>query len=145
MSAYSASGGATSTIPQGGFADATLSSLLQLRVPTATSTSTSSSPSATNTSSSQSGNGKTGKQSSSTNTGAIAGGVVGGVVGLALLACIAWFLIRRNRQSKHMMPLQQSSEKQHLPPQPLQEMEGRGRQYEMDGSALHELPAVAER
>jgi len=36
---------------------------------------------------------------SSNNTGAIAGGVVGGIAGLALLAILAWFLWRRKKRS----------------------------------------------
>ncbi|OJJ59625.1 hypothetical protein ASPSYDRAFT_44011 [Aspergillus sydowii CBS 593.65] len=40
----------------------------------------------------------TATQSSSTNTGAIAGGVVGGCAGLALIIALVWFLMRRRRQ-----------------------------------------------
>ncbi|KAJ5468766.1 hypothetical protein N7475_006518 [Penicillium sp. IBT 31633x] len=39
--------------------------------------------------------------SSSSNTGAIAGGVVGGVAGLAILAGLIWFLLRRRKTARN--------------------------------------------
>ncbi|KAK4239500.1 hypothetical protein C8A03DRAFT_14122 [Achaetomium macrosporum] len=42
--------------------------------------------------------------SSNTPVGAIAGGVVGGVAGLALIAAVAWFLLRRRRNRQNVMP-----------------------------------------
>lgn len=96
LRSYSANGGATSTIPQGGFADATLSSILQQRVPRATSTSSSNStktpqaPATTSKSSPPQHN----------DTGAIAGGVVGGVLGLAIVMGTAWLFWRRRTSGK---------------------------------------------
>lgn len=86
---HSSSGGATKTVPDAGFADPTLSSLLRQRVTTSGSSTDSqtSSPSP-----------KHKEQSNSSNAGAIAGGVVGGVVGLALIAALTWWLLRSRRR-----------------------------------------------
>lgn len=86
----SANGGATVTVPAAGFADATLASVIQQRVngPKDASASfpTNNAPSKEH-----------GTNTNHTNTGAIAGGVVGGVVGLAFVAGAGWLLFRRSR------------------------------------------------
>ncbi|PLB45270.1 hypothetical protein P170DRAFT_513297 [Aspergillus steynii IBT 23096] len=58
---------------------------------TSAPTSTSPAPSSTKTGSSH---------ASHTNTGAIAGGVVGGVAGAAIIIALSWFLIRRMRRQR---------------------------------------------
>ncbi|KAI9459401.1 hypothetical protein BJY52DRAFT_366461 [Lactarius psammicola] len=61
----------------------------------------------------------------SSNTGAIAGGVVGGIIAVALIAgVVLWFVIRRRRaRSVPSAPYEdpQGSEKEQLPPHPLAE------------------------
>ncbi|PHH74745.1 hypothetical protein CDD80_2868 [Ophiocordyceps camponoti-rufipedis] len=86
-----ASGGATVTAPQRGFADPTLSSLLQLRVSTAAGGSPSSHRS-TGWGAEDSGK--------SFGAGAVAGAVLGAVCGLAALAGLTWFLLRKKKKKK---------------------------------------------
>ncbi|KAJ5144651.1 hypothetical protein N7448_002043 [Penicillium atrosanguineum] len=92
-----ATGGATITVPSAGFADATLASLIQKRVPNSgisgSISSSSDGPSSTNSSSQGSNN-----TSSHVKTGAIAGGVVGGVAGLALIIALTWYLVQRKER-----------------------------------------------
>ncbi|RDA87235.1 hypothetical protein CP532_2525 [Ophiocordyceps camponoti-leonardi (nom. inval.)] len=87
-----ASGGATVTTPKRGFADPTLSSLLQLRVPTGAGGSASRHPST--------GWGGDGSNGKSAGAGAIAGAVAGGVGGVAAIAGLTWFLMRNKRKKK---------------------------------------------
>ncbi|PFH60106.1 hypothetical protein XA68_11461 [Ophiocordyceps unilateralis] len=86
-----ASGGATVTAPQRGFADPTLSSLLQLRAATAAGGSPSMHPST--------GWGTAGS-GTSMEAGAIAGAVAGGVGGLAAMAGLTWFLLRKKKKKR---------------------------------------------
>lgn len=55
---------------------------------------------------------------SSTNTGAIVGGVVGGVGGIALIALVAFLLIRRNKKKNLQQQQQQQQQLQQPPQQP---------------------------
>ncbi|KAK7752344.1 hypothetical protein SLS62_005680 [Diatrype stigma] len=52
---------------------------------------------------------------SSTNTGAIVGGVVGGVGGIALIALLAFFLIRRSKKNKNLQQQQQQQQPSQQP------------------------------
>ena len=71
-------------------------------------TSTSSPPPSTSTSPAPTDGG--GTTQSNTNTGAIVGGTVGGVVGLGLIICLAIFLMKwRSTTSKHLAPSAESS------------------------------------
>ncbi|KAJ5970798.1 uncharacterized protein N7479_000716 [Penicillium vulpinum] len=75
---------------------------------TPTSTTASSTPTSTAASPSPVSGGET-KQ---TNTGAIAGGVVGGVAGVAILIALVWFFLRRRNKNR------QGNELQSMPPHP---------------------------
>ncbi|RCI15815.1 hypothetical protein L249_3284 [Ophiocordyceps polyrhachis-furcata BCC 54312] len=86
------SGGATVTAPKRGFADATLSSLLQLRVPTTGAGGSTSRHPSTGWGADSSGK--------SPGAGAIAGAVAGGVGGLAAVAGLTWFLMRNKRRKR---------------------------------------------
>jgi hypothetical protein len=74
------------------------------------------------------------------NSGTIAGGVVGGVVALALITGAAWFLIRRRRQVQaEEPPMYQRNWQLPAPPQ---EMEATyGRRLEAGSRPIHEVPA----
>lgn len=143
--ANSATGGATSTVPSAGFADATQASLIQQRVSTPTNTL---GPSPSVNSSGLAQNNK----SHHSNTGAITGGVVGGVVGLAVILGVAWFLFRRRlgRASKAEGLVQGGrgpSRVQELDARQLHEAPTHGTISEMSGEGAVELPgtiAVAE-
>ncbi|GFF28281.1 hypothetical protein IFM46972_02306 [Aspergillus udagawae] len=84
--------------------------------------------------------------SSKTNTGAIAGGVVGGVAGVALIAFLVWWLF--NRRTKRQPVLHGP---QVVPVTPyksnslmVSELDGRNPAHELEGQAnhpTHELPA----
>ena len=83
---------------------------------------------------------------STSHTGAIAGGTVGGICGLALIALLAYLLVRyRNRRAAATPedPSKAISEKdsdQATPQQPYPvELKGDGRPLEMEGAGLHEL------
>ena len=69
--------------------------------PTSTNTISSSSSSASGTATSTPAPAPTSTSSKSSNTGAIAGGVVGGVVGLAAVGLLAFFLIRRQNAKQN--------------------------------------------
>ncbi|EEA28483.1 hypothetical protein TMatcc_003188 [Talaromyces marneffei ATCC 18224] len=134
-----ATGGATSTIPGAGFADPTLSSLLQKRVGGATVTS-STLPSPTKSQSSNQPGDAT--PSSSVNSGAIAGGVLGGVVALTLIASVAWLLLRRPRQGQPKEAPMYQQYQYRLPSRPPQEMGATyGWQAEAGSRPIHEVPA----
>ncbi|KAL2828072.1 hypothetical protein BJY01DRAFT_255506 [Aspergillus pseudoustus] len=102
----SSTGNAFATVPAAGFADPTLASLLQERVPTATSTPSPEDPANED----QDPGSETGE--SKTNTGAIAGGVVGGVAGLALLVAGIWFFLRQRKKKKKKKQPQQQQQQQ---------------------------------
>ncbi|KAL4810607.1 hypothetical protein BDV18DRAFT_155220 [Aspergillus unguis] len=85
-------GGATATVPAHGFVNDTPASLIMKRVGSSTS---SDSPSSDNSNPSSDQD-----SSGSTNKGAIAGGVVGGVAGLALIAGLFWFVHRKRSEKR---------------------------------------------
>lgn len=137
----SSNGGATSTVPSGGFANPTLSKVLQERVPHPTASTTSLS-SAGGTSTETAGSGF----SSSPDVGAIAGGVVGGVVGLLVIVGAAWFLLRRRRKDKTGSKSSEISYQELKAPVPTEldapdkaELHGYDRPYEAGGGQIHEL------
>ncbi|KAH8880606.1 hypothetical protein GQ53DRAFT_833202 [Thozetella sp. PMI_491] len=145
------SGHATVTAPAAGFADPTLSSLLQQRVATATSTTpagTTTTPAGSNGGTGSTGSdGSTAASTSSTNTGAIAGGVVGGVVGLALIAGGLWYLLRRRRTPPSPEPGYEAPANEYkyageLPVDPLQmpgELSEHARPVEMSNTQVSEM------
>ncbi|OCF39003.1 hypothetical protein I317_07220 [Kwoniella heveanensis CBS 569] len=55
----------------------------------------------------------------SVNVGAIAGGVIGGVVGLALVAVLAWYLFRPRRRKTSQFPPRPPSHQRSLSPPPM--------------------------
>ncbi|KAK3705234.1 hypothetical protein LTR37_013395 [Vermiconidia calcicola] len=79
--------------------------------------------------------------SDSTNTGAIAGGVVGGVAVLVIIGLAIWFLRRkRRRDQNNMSPESQRAELEyHHPPQEVSAAEKRYDPVEMDNGARSEL------
>ncbi|KAH6616877.1 hypothetical protein C7974DRAFT_53559 [Boeremia exigua] len=88
-------GKATVTAPAGGWQTSDLRVYFQTSYPATLRSATRALPSSSTTSSSIPA-----PSSSSTNTGAIAGGVVGGVLGLAGILALAWFCLRRRRKQK---------------------------------------------
>lgn len=91
------SGGTSNVVPAGGFGSPALSSIFQERVPKATSTSST----ATTSSTSSNGTSASPKPSSTghADTGAIAGGVVGGAAALAIFTIIAVFVYRKRKRA----------------------------------------------
>lgn len=84
-------------MPVAGFADATLASLIQKRVPQSKTTHSHNASSQATTSQSPSSQ-TLSHNSSHTNTGAITGGVLGGVVALALVIAIVWYrMVQRKK------------------------------------------------
>lgn len=94
---YSSSGGTSNVVPASGFGSPALSSIFQERVPKATSTSS------TPTTSSTPSNGTSASPKPSpvghADTGAIAGGVVGGAAALAIFTAIAVFFYRKQKRT----------------------------------------------
>lgn len=91
------------TQPVGGFANAAVYTMFHPPPPTAT-------PSTNATAVPDS------RQQHSSNTGAIAGGVVGGVVGLAGIACLALWLRRMKSNHRRQAQLQEMTQRQELDP-----------------------------
>lgn len=144
----SANGGATSTIPQAGFADNMLASIMQERVPTPTVTTISSGVA---TSSANPGSPRTLGNPSSSSVGAIAGGVVGGVCGLALIIGIIWYTLHRRRKSKREGLLGQYEyagdpkvAAENAEPPGLSELHGQGRVFETDAQPVYEMADTRE-
>lgn len=82
-----------------------LASLIQKRIPTSSASVTaSSSPSSSSSSSSGDSTQNQDKDSSHTDTGAIAGGVVGGVAGLAIIVSLIWYFFLRNKRKVNDQP-----------------------------------------
>ena len=75
------------------------------------------------------------------NTGAIAGGVVGGVAGLALIAAAIFLLLRRKRKQRQQPPEAPSDERREAGGSALTELPHEDRKQEMDSknSAPQEL------
>ncbi|OQE11093.1 hypothetical protein PENVUL_c003G08802 [Penicillium vulpinum] len=105
---------------------------------TATTLSSSTSGGITATSTS-SNNGNT--STSQSNTGAIAGGVVGGIAGVIILIGLAWCLFRHRKKQKH------PQDSQYIPRSqpPLSEMSESNRITELSGQSVSELPASSDR
>lgn len=80
-------------MPAAGFADATLASLIQKRVP-GFEIKTSSQSTTSQTTASQAST----EKSHGNNGGAIAGGVVGGVAGLAVVIALVWYAMLRRKK-----------------------------------------------
>lgn len=96
-------------------------------------------------------------QPTGTNVGAIAGGVVGGVAGLALIVALLWFLLRRRKQQQQQSqpPPVNPAPRHELPTSPRVEMAvdpgaigffGKRAPTELDPEPraqqlVHELPA----
>ncbi|KAJ5705235.1 hypothetical protein N7536_000924 [Penicillium majusculum] len=76
---------------------------------------------------------------SHSNTGAIAGGVVGGIAGVVILIGLAWCLFRRRR--KHP----QDSQYIQPPPGPVSELSDSNRITELSGQSVVELPGSEHR
>ncbi|OAG22759.1 hypothetical protein CC77DRAFT_1018742 [Alternaria alternata] len=76
----------------------------------------------------------------STNTGAIAGGVVGGVAGLALLGTIGFLLFRRNRRAKEGPPVSEIDGQPHSPVQQVSRQPSEMMTHE--AAPVHEMPAT---
>lgn len=74
----------------------------------------------------------------STNTGAIAGGVVGGIAGLALLGAIGFLLFRRNRRAKEP-PISEIDGQPHSPAQQVSRQPSEMMAHE--AAYVHEMPA----
>ncbi|KAJ5402979.1 uncharacterized protein N7487_008875 [Penicillium crustosum] len=114
---------------------------------TASTSSTTSSNSPMSSSSPASSSSPT-PSSSSSNTGAIAGGVVGGVAGLAIILALLWYFMRRRPQKQSpqaQMPVTESSMLQHeslQSPGVPSELDGRGSVPELPSykDTVHELP-----
>lgn len=71
---------------------------------------------------------------SHSNTGAIAGGVVGGIAGVVILIALAWYLLRRRKKkAQDSQPIQR-------PPMPISELSDGTRITELsDGTQITEL------
>jgi hypothetical protein len=135
----SGSGGATSTEPTGGFADATLASVIRERAPT-----DSSPGSGTGKPSSPPSPGDPSAQGGGSNAGAIAGGVVGGLALLVIIAgAAAWFLLRRKRQ-RRLAPVtvdhKYSSPAAEMDGRYVAELHGNHQPQEAGGQEYYELP-----
>ncbi|KAJ5494370.1 hypothetical protein N7463_010457 [Penicillium fimorum] len=86
----------------------------------------------TDTSPTPTNNANTG--TSHSNIGAIAGGVVGGVAGVAILIALAWYLLRgRKKQAQDSQSIQR-------PPVPVSELSDSTRVTELSGQGISELP-----
>ncbi|GIK03577.1 hypothetical protein Aspvir_007649 [Aspergillus viridinutans] len=84
--------------------------------------------------------------SSKTNTGAIAGGVVGGVAGVALIAFLVWWLLSRRSKRQPVLhgPQVIPTTDYKSNSQMVSELDGRSTAHELEGQAdhpAHELPA----
>ncbi|KAJ5379553.1 hypothetical protein N7509_012672 [Penicillium cosmopolitanum] len=101
-------GGATVTVPAAGFADATLASLIQKRVP-GFEIKTSSQSTTSQTTASQA----SAEKSHGNNPGAIAGGVVGGVAGLAVVIALVWYAMLRRKKRLQPEESQKSTYSEH--------------------------------
>jgi hypothetical protein len=77
------------------------------------------------------------EEKKSTNTGAIAGGVVGGVAGLALIGSIGFLLFRRSRRAKHPPGVVNEIDGQTIQPVTRQASEMMAQEV----SYVHEMPA----
>ncbi|KAF7188318.1 hypothetical protein HII31_10382 [Pseudocercospora fuligena] len=116
----------------------------------ATSSSSSTSSAATTASSTTSTAGPTSttanSDSGSTTTGAIAGGVVGGVAGLAIIGGVIWFFLRKRKSNSHDSPAAEKREnfgdgsgvQTPAPQYQVAEMEGMRERGEMEGSHADE-------
>ncbi len=134
---FSDNGGASTRTPQGGFNDSSLNEIFSQRVARHTApavalpaSATSNSQAASSSSSAASG--------SSPSTGAIAGGVVGGIAAIAAIAGFAFWYLRRRRRGWNAgragdgppveKPTIENMDKKHTPPHAynpvLQEMTG---------------------
>ncbi|CAK1357769.1 unnamed protein product [Cercospora beticola] len=86
--------------------------------------------------------------SETTNTGAIAGGTVGGVAGLVFLALAIWFFIARRTKSKKTREFASSHAANELPAakRPSEEKPALGDFHEVDGREVPaEVAGVPER
>lgn len=114
------SGGATTTSPAAGFAEEGLSELFNVKAATAVPTPTTYG----------SNNGK------KSHAGAIAGGVLGAILGLAFLGTLAWFSMRRRRGIDGTRDHKYAAESQEIDSRLVQEM---------DGSSVQELSAAEKK
>ncbi|KAJ5668849.1 hypothetical protein N7462_009919 [Penicillium macrosclerotiorum] len=134
-----ATGGATVSVPSAGFADATLASLIQKRVPSPAKSSPSSS-SSVESSTTNSSSARSSDKSNHTNAGAIAGGVVGGVAGLSLIIAIVWYMVVR-REKQNPVVLEPSEIPRKVPVElsgkQYAEMQGDKHYPEMQGDGRH--------
>nr|OQO23018.1 hypothetical protein B0A51_09187 [Rachicladosporium sp. CCFEE 5018] len=151
----SATGGATKTTPDSGWAETKLSAAMKQRPPTATASSRSSS-SSSSTATSTSGSKATSAADPSTagysnvaksHTSATAGGVAGGIVALALIALLVWFILRsRKRKSRGnaRAAADWQSDNSKTPFEAenthLRELHGDHRPHEVDATQVYELP-----
>ncbi|KAJ5607897.1 hypothetical protein N7537_004516 [Penicillium hordei] len=122
----------------------TMKAIVQYTLPASTSsniattTTLSSSTSGTITATSTSSN-NANTDTSHSNTGAIAGGVVGGIAGVIILIGLAWCLFRRRK--KHP----QDSQSIQPPPGPASELSGSNQITELSGQSIAELPGSEHR
>ncbi|KAK6442515.1 hypothetical protein LTR95_001255 [Oleoguttula sp. CCFEE 5521] len=151
----SATGGATKTVPDSGWADTKLAAVMKQRPPTPTTSSTSSS-SSSSTATSTSGSKATSAADPSptgysnvakSHTAATAGGVAGGIVALALVALLFWFILRsRKRKSRGnaraAADWQSDNSKTPFEAEDthLRELHGDHRPHEVDATQVYELP-----
>ncbi|KAL9595678.1 MAG: hypothetical protein Q9179_004890 [Wetmoreana sp. 5 TL-2023] len=139
------SGGAKVTSPRGGFNDSTLASIFRKTVPKYAATSPT--LTANNTDTTQSS-----VPESSTSVGAIAGGVVGGVVALAILGSLLYvFRFRQQRKGQSSEDSAQEWKKPELSTHAsfhrksnsgLHEMHEDALPYEIDGNNFLEAPSA---